>query len=95
MLVGALAAFANHAHSIAEAHEAPRLRTWLEVISGLFSGEPQFEILIKVFDVMVRYKESGDEKVLLELPLEQRQLLESENASAPLALIRKAQMSDH
>ena len=95
VLAGALAAFASHAHIQAETHEAPQLRNWLEPISRLFSGDPQFEILIKVFDVMVRYKESGDERVLLELPLEQRQLLESRDVSAPLALVNKAKTFSH
>lgn len=75
-LAGGLIEFASHARRYAEAHEAAQLRTWLGVISKLFSGDPHFEILINVFGVMVRYKESQDEKVLLELPLEQRQLLE-------------------
>lgn len=87
-LAGGLAEFASHAHRHAEAHEAPQLRTWSEVICKLFSGDPRFQILIDVFGVMVRYKESQDEKVLLELPLEQRQLLEpavadAEKAAAP------------
>jgi tetratricopeptide (TPR) repeat protein len=82
-LAGGLIEFTSHAHRHAAADQAPQLRTWSEVISKLFSGDRRFEIVIKVFDVMVRYKESGDERVLLELPLEQRQLLESKDAGAP------------
>lgn len=76
-LAGGLIEFTSHMYRQAEADEAPLLRRWFQAISRLFSADPHFEILIKVFDVMVRYKESQDEKVLLELPLEQRQLLEA------------------
>ena len=75
-LAGGLIEFTSHMYRHAEADEAPLLRRWFEAMSRLFSADPHFEILIKVFDVMVRYKESHDEKVLLELPLEQRRLLE-------------------
>jgi tetratricopeptide (TPR) repeat protein len=76
-LAGGLIEFTSHMYRHAEADEAPLLRRWFEAISRLFSADPHFQILIKVFDVIVRYKESQDEKVLLELPLEQRRLLES------------------
>ena len=80
-LAGGLIEFMSHAHRHAPAEEAPNLRRWSVAISKLFSGDPQFEILVNVFDVIVRFKESQDEKVLLELPLEQRQLLESPEPS--------------
>jgi hypothetical protein len=89
-LAGGLIEFTSHAHRHAEAHEAPQMRRWLGAISELFSHDPRFEILIKVFDVMVRYKESGDEKILLELPLEQRRLLEPAGADAEKAPAPKA-----
>jgi tetratricopeptide (TPR) repeat protein len=75
-LAGGLIEFTSHVYRHAEADEAPLLRRWSEAISRSFSADPHFEILIKVFNAMVRYKESQDEKVLLELPLEQRRLLE-------------------
>jgi len=75
-LAGGLTEFTSHMYQQAEADEAPLLRRWFEAISRLFSADAHFEILIKMFDVLVRYKESHDEKVLLELPLEQRRLLE-------------------
>jgi hypothetical protein len=80
-LAGGLIEFASHMYRHAEADEAPQLRRWSEAISKLFTGDPHFAILIKVFNVIVRYKESQDEKVLLELPLEQRQLLEPPDPS--------------
>jgi tetratricopeptide (TPR) repeat protein len=84
-LAGGLIEFASHAHQYARAEEVPQLRTWSELISKLFSADPRFEILTKLFDVMVRYKESQDEKVLLELPLEQRRLLEPAGPDAEKA----------
>ena len=84
-LAGGLIEFASHMHRKATSQEVPDLRKWLNAIAWLFVADPPFEILIRLFDVMVRYKESGDEKVLLELPLEQRQLLESKDAGAPKA----------
>jgi tetratricopeptide (TPR) repeat protein len=84
-LAGGLTEFASHMHRHAEVVEAPQLRRWFAVVCKLFSGDPHFEILTNVFDVMVRYKESHDEKVLLELPLEQRRLLESAGAEAEKA----------
>lgn len=76
-LAGGLIEFTSHMYRSAGADEVPLLRMWLAAISWLFYMDPPFEILIKVFDVMVRYKESHDERILLELPLEQRRLLES------------------
>jgi tetratricopeptide (TPR) repeat protein len=73
---GGLVEFTSHMYRQAEADDAPLLRRWFEAMSRLFSADPHFEILIKVFGVMVRYKESHEEKVLLELPLERRRLLE-------------------
>ena len=92
-LAGGLIEFTSHAHRHAETNETPQLRTWSAAISRLFSGDRRFEIVIKVFDVMVRYKESGDEKVLLELPLEERQLLESKDAGGPQASVTEPQAS--
>lgn len=92
-LAGGLIEFASHLHRRAKPEEASELRKWLDAISWLFLADPPFEILIKVFDVMIRYKESRDEKVLLELPLEQRQLLESKDAGAPQDSVREPQTS--
>jgi len=75
-LAGGLIEFTSHMYRHAEADEVPLLRRWFEAMSRLFSADPHFQILIKVFEIIVRYKESQDEKVLLELPLEQRRLLE-------------------
>jgi tetratricopeptide (TPR) repeat protein len=90
-LAGGLIEFASHLHRHATPDDVPDLRRWLDAISWLFFLDPPFEILIKVFDVMLRYKESRDEKVLMELPLEQRRLLESKKAGVPQALVTEAE----
>jgi tetratricopeptide (TPR) repeat protein len=53
-------------------------RTWLELWQELTSNyEEQFKIPIRLLDAAVRYKETkGDRRVLLELAIEERNLLE-------------------
>ncbi|EGK87757.1 Tetratricopeptide TPR_1 repeat-containing protein [Microcoleus vaginatus FGP-2] len=53
-------------------------RTWLELWQELTSNyDEQFKIPIRLLDAAVRYKETkGDRRVLLELPIEERNLLE-------------------
>jgi len=74
-LAGGLTEYASEAHRQMARAELPELQVWNKVVAELFKEQPRFAIVSKMFDVMVRYKESGDEKVLMELPLEQRQLL--------------------
>jgi DNA-binding transcriptional ArsR family regulator len=52
-------------------------RTWLELWQELTSNYKQFQIPIRLLNAAVRYKETkGDRRVLLELPIEERTLLE-------------------
>jgi hypothetical protein len=52
-------------------------RTWLELWQELTSNYEKFKIPIRLLDAAVRYKETkGDRRVLLELPIEERNLLE-------------------
>jgi tetratricopeptide (TPR) repeat protein len=52
-------------------------RTWLELWQQLTSNYEQFQIPIRLLNAAVRYKETkGDRRVLLELPIEERTLLE-------------------
>ena len=52
-------------------------RTWLELWQEPTSNYTQFQIPIRLLDAAVRYKETkGDRRVLLELPIEERNLLE-------------------
>jgi tetratricopeptide (TPR) repeat protein len=92
-LAGGLIEFASHMHRKAASQEVPDLRKWLDAMTWLFLADPPFEILLKLFDVMLRHKETGDEKILLELPLEQRQLLESKEAGAQMASVTERQTS--
>ncbi len=51
--------------------------TWLELWQELTSNCKQFQIPIRLLNAAVRYKETkGDRRVLLELPIEERNLLE-------------------
>ncbi|TAE78183.1 MAG: tetratricopeptide repeat protein [Oscillatoriales cyanobacterium] len=52
-------------------------RTWLELWQEQTSNYEQFQIPIRLLNAAVRYKETkGDRRVLLELPIEERNLLE-------------------
>jgi tetratricopeptide (TPR) repeat protein len=52
-------------------------RTWLELWQELTRNYEEFQIPIRLLDAAVRYKETkGDRRVLLELPIEERNLLE-------------------
>jgi len=52
-------------------------RTWLELWQELTSNYEEFQIPIRLLDAAVRYKETkGDRRVLLELAIEERNLLE-------------------
>ncbi|MEG4504890.1 tetratricopeptide repeat protein [Microcoleus sp. F6_B4] len=52
-------------------------RTWLELWQELTSNYEQFQIPLRLLNAAVRYKETkGDRRVLLELPIEERNLLE-------------------
>ncbi len=50
-------------------------RTWLEVWRELTSDYTQFQIPLRLLNAAVRYREKGDKRVLLELPIEERNLL--------------------
>jgi tetratricopeptide (TPR) repeat protein len=52
-------------------------RTWLELWQELTNNYKQFQIPMRLLNAAVRYKETkGDRRVLLELPIEERNLLE-------------------
>ncbi|MEZ2252014.1 tetratricopeptide repeat protein [Microcoleus sp.] len=52
-------------------------RTWLELWQEPTSNYEQFQIPMRLLNAAVRYKETkGDRRVLLELPIEERHLLE-------------------
>jgi tetratricopeptide (TPR) repeat protein len=48
---------------------------WLEVLQELGSNYTEFQIPLRLLDAAVRYREKGDKRVLLELPIEERELL--------------------
>ncbi len=73
--VGGLIEFASHVKKHLTEIAPAVLRSWNNAISDVLPREPRFEMFAKIFNVIVRYKDSADERVLLELPLEQRKLL--------------------
>jgi len=53
-------------------------QTWLEVWQELTSDYTQFQIPLRLLNAAVRYRQTkGDKRVLLELPIEERNLLKS------------------
>lgn len=75
VVLGAVTEFTNFVVTDLSIWDAPILRDWNDAISKAFHHERKFAMVLKIFDVITRYKESNDERVLLELPLEQRSLL--------------------
>lgn len=52
-------------------------RTWLEIWQEITGTYPEFEIPLRLVDAAVRYRErKRDRRVLLELPIEERELLQ-------------------
>ncbi|MEG4803456.1 tetratricopeptide repeat protein [Microcoleus sp. ARI1-B5] len=59
-------------------------RTWLELWQEQTSNYKQFQISMRLLNAAVRYKETkGDRRVLLELPIEERNLLEPLVSTSP------------
>lgn len=54
---------------------ADELRALRDALTELNAAEPGLKDAASLVDVMFRYRETGDQRVLLELPLEQRSLL--------------------
>ncbi|MEA5549460.1 tetratricopeptide repeat protein [Anabaena cylindrica UHCC 0172] len=53
------------------------MQTWLEVWRELVGSRPEFQTPLRLLDAAVRYRlTKGDRRVLLELPIEERQLLQ-------------------
>jgi len=53
-----------------------RARQWLSALREVAGDREEFSVALRLLDTAVRYRETGDERVLLQLPLEERQLLE-------------------
>jgi tetratricopeptide (TPR) repeat protein len=50
---------------------------WREVWQELVGNRDEFKLPLRLLDVAIRYKESKDQRVLLELPIEERKVLEA------------------
>ena len=55
--------------------ELPRAKGALAAWTEAASKEPVLKIAVQMWDAAIRYKETSDERVFLELPEEQRTLL--------------------
>jgi tetratricopeptide (TPR) repeat protein len=73
--IGALTEFAGSAAQLQEEGDIKQLPIWNAALRELFADELRFSLIVPLFDVVTRWKVFKDEKALLELPLEQRQLL--------------------
>jgi tetratricopeptide (TPR) repeat protein len=74
--LGGLIEFASFAASnFSGSKDCADLDMWNRALQELFTDEPGYEMLLKLFDVLTRVKVLNDRKALLELPREQRQLL--------------------
>ena len=72
---GGLTEFASFA---SEQTDFKDLEVWNQALQELFPRAEGFSILLKLFDVLTRFKVFGDTKALLGLPREQRLLLVGE-----------------
>lgn len=79
---GGLTEFASFA---SEQTDFKDLEVWNRALQELFALEEGLSILLKLFDVLTRFKVLGDTKALLELPREQRLLLVGEKKEDSLA----------
>jgi tetratricopeptide (TPR) repeat protein len=53
------------------------VETWLQIWQELAANYPEFEVALRLLSTAVRYRENnGDRRVLLELAIEERKLLE-------------------
>jgi len=50
-------------------------RFWLETWREIVADKPEFEISLRLLDVAVRYLDTHDQRILLEIPTEERSLL--------------------
>jgi tetratricopeptide (TPR) repeat protein len=50
-------------------------RPWIETLGEILGQSPMLEAVRGLFDIALRYRETADEKILMELPLELRKLL--------------------
>jgi tetratricopeptide (TPR) repeat protein len=51
-------------------------KAWMDVWQELVANRDEFKLPLRLLDVAVRYRESKDQRVLLELPIEERKILE-------------------
>lgn len=52
------------------------VRLWRDVWQGLAGDRPEFKLPLRLLDAAARYREKPDRRILLELPVEERKVLE-------------------
>jgi tetratricopeptide (TPR) repeat protein len=75
--VGSLTEFLRHAKDWGE-EDAIKLRRWLDVSRELFAARPEYELYLRMFEVLISVKFENHYKALLSLSLEERRLLVTE-----------------
>ena len=68
------------------------IRLWRDAVKIEFTESTEYHILVDIFDVLVRMN-SGDPQSILELPLEQRRLLVTEQEEEKLLTTKKASVN--
>jgi len=72
---GSLVQFAKRLNELRSSTDSDKIRKWNFVLTEAFGGRREYALVVKVFDVIARFAISLDKKILLELPLEQRELI--------------------
>lgn len=75
--IGSLIEFLRHAKDWDE-EDATKLRRWLDVSQELFSAQPEYDLYLRMFEVLISFKFDNQHKALLSLSLEERRLLVTE-----------------
>jgi Flp pilus assembly protein TadD len=81
---GALSEFLQNAKDWNDTKGINNLNKWLLVSLELFSDKPEYEVFLRIFKVLLAIKENRHYKALLELSLEERRLLVSEDEELAL-----------
>lgn len=51
-------------------------KTWLDVWVNSAEGYPEMELALRLLDTAIKYRSDGDQRVLMELPIEERKIFE-------------------
>jgi tetratricopeptide (TPR) repeat protein len=74
-LAGAITQFVSFVADRVQFWPAAAIVEWQSRLREVFGDNPKFQRALTILDVLGRYKASGDGRILLELPLEERRLI--------------------